>query len=137
MNPTKDQSDKPENEGLLELCLLVLITLAKRKFRQHFLVLSIFSGIITIAISFLSFFARLSRHASSHSFRANVRFGPVNFPLMIGSANPRAIPISTPTPSQHAWFPVIDRDCCLAHFAQRESFENISAHSLTVRFVRS
>jgi hypothetical protein len=43
MNSTTDQLNKPENEEWLKLCLLVLITHAKRKFPQNSLVLFITS----------------------------------------------------------------------------------------------
>jgi hypothetical protein len=36
--------------------------------------------------------------------------GPVAFLLVVGSANPSIIPISTSTSRRHRWFSVIDRD---------------------------
>jgi hypothetical protein len=115
MNPMKDQLDKPENERWLEPVLFGLTRSGQANIR--------------IAISFLSFLAHSSCHASSHPFRRNVRLGPVAFPLRIDSTSPSTIPISTSRPHRHRSFSVIDRNCCRV---QPESFENISAHSLTV-----
>jgi hypothetical protein len=79
-------------------------------------------------------YADSSPHSSYHPFRVNIHLGPVDYSILIGPANPRPLPISSPTSSRHPWFPVNDRHCCLA---QRASFANMSAHFLTVRSVRS